>query len=245
MTCAEASRLIGPWVDDELDVRSAMDIESHVARCPDCVRERNELLALRETARERLPRYELPPQLDDRLWRQVRETATAERPRRARRWLREAGMMAAAACLAVIGTVAVQRGGEPRDEIVDAHVRSLQAQHLTDVVSSDQHTVKPWFQGKIDFAVPVRDFAEQGFVLTGGRLDVIDGRQVAAVVYRRRQHVMNLFVWADGHGDAAPRSFTQRGYRVTSWSQGGLEYRLVCDVTAAESDELVGLLRSS
>jgi anti-sigma factor RsiW len=243
MTCAEASRLIGPWVDDELDVRSAVEIESHVARCPECGRERNELLALRETARERLPRYELAPQLEDRLLRRAREAAAPQRPR-ARRGMREAGMMAAAACVAVIATVAVQRGSDPRDEIVDAHVRSLQAQHLTDVVSSDQHTVKPWFQGKIDFAVPVRDFTEQGFVLTGGRLDVIGGRQVAAVVYRRRQHVLNLFVWADARGDVAPRSFTERGYRVTSWTQGGLEYRLVCDVPAAESDQLVGLLRS-
>ena len=244
MTCAEASQLIGPWVDDELDVRSAMEIESHVARCPECGREKNELLALRETARERLPRYELSPQLEDRLWRQVREAAAAERPGRARRWMREAGLMAAAACVAIIATVAVQRGSDPRDEIVDAHVRSLQAQHLTDVASSDQHTVKPWFQGKIDFGVPVRDFAEQGFILTGGRLDVIGGHPVAALVYRRRQHVMNLFVWANGQGDVSPRSFTQRGYRVTSWSQGGLEYRLVCDVPAAESDQLVGLLRS-
>jgi anti-sigma factor RsiW len=245
MTCTEASRLIGPWVDDELDVRSAMEIESHVARCAECGRERNELLALRDTARERLPRYELSPEVEERLWRQVRKAATPERPHRARRWMREAGMMAAAACVAIVATVAVQRGINPRDEIVDAHVRSLQAEHLTDVVSSDQHTVKPWFQGKIDFAVPVRDFAEQGFVLTGGRLDVIDGRPVAAVVYRRRQHVINLFVWADGHRDVSPRSFTERGYRVTSWSQGGLEYRLVCDVPAAESDQLVGLLRSS
>jgi len=243
MTCAEASRLIGPWVDDELDVRSAMEIESHVARCAECGREKNELLALRETARERLPRYELSPQAEERLWRQVRKASSAERPR-ARRWMREAGMMAAAACVAVISTVAVQRGADPRDEIVDAHVRSLQAQHLADVASSDQHTVKPWFQGKVDFAVPVRDFAEQGFVLTGGRLDVIGGRPVAAVVYRRRQHVMNLFVWADRRGDVAPRSSTERGYRVTSWAQGGLEYRLVCDVPAAESDQLVGLLRS-
>ena len=243
MTCADASRLMGPWVDDELDVRSSMEIESHVARCAECGREKNELLALRETARERLPRHELSPQLEERLWRQVREAAGATRPR-ARRWMREAAMMATAACVAVIATVAVQRGSDPRNEIVDAHVRSLQAQHLADVASSDQHTVKPWFQGKVDFAVPVRDFAEQGFVLTGGRLDVIGGRPVAAVVYRRRQHVMNLFVWADGRGDVAPRSSTERGYRVTSWAQGGLEYRLVCDVPAAESDELVGLLRS-
>ena len=114
-----------------------------------------------------------------------------------------------------------------------------------DVVSTDQHTVKPWFQGKVDFAVPVRDFAEQGFVLAGGRVDVVDGRTAAAIVYRRRQHVLNLFVWADSRGDVAPRSSTVRGYRISTWAQGGLEYRLVSDVPAAESDQLVTLLRGA
>ncbi|HYZ88192.1 MAG TPA: zf-HC2 domain-containing protein [Myxococcales bacterium] len=247
MNCAEAERLIGPWVDDELDLRATVEMENHVARCPECARERDELLALRDTARERLPRYDLPPQLEQRLWSKVREAAASEekakRPR-PRRWVREASMMAAAACLAVVVTVAVQRGGVG-DEVIDAHLRSLQAQHLTDVVSSDQHTVKPWFQGKVDFSVPARDFSEQGFVLAGGRLDVLDGRPVAAIVYRRRQHVLNLFVWPDGRTDRAPRSFTERGYRVTGWAQGGLEYRLVSDVPANEVDELVSLLRSS
>jgi anti-sigma factor RsiW len=247
MTCAEATRLIGPWVDDELDPRSTMEVESHVTRCADCGRERDELLALRDTARERLPRPELSPDFEDRLWSKVREAAASQRRaelRRPHRWVREASMMAAAACVAVIATVAVQRGGA-RDEIVDAHLRSLQAQHLTDVVSSDQHTVKPWFQGKVDFSVPARDFSDQGFVLAGGRLDVLDGRPVAAIVYHRRQHVLNLFVWAGSGSDAAPRSFSERGYRVTSWRQGGLEYRLVADVPQSEVDQLVTLLRSS
>jgi anti-sigma factor RsiW len=248
MTCAEASRLIGPWVDDELEVRSAMEVEGHVSRCAECGRERDELLALRDTARERLPREELTPQLEERLWSKVRQAAAAEQ-RSARRppprWLREASLMAAAACVAVVATVAVQGRDGLRDEIVDAHVRSLQAQHLVDVVSSDQHTVKPWFQGKIDFSVPARDFAEQGFVLAGGRLDAVGGRPVAAIVYRKRQHVLNLFVWPATRSDVAPRSSTERGYRITTWAQGGLEYRLVSDVPDAEVDQLVSLLRTS
>src|SRR5439155_23522786 len=116
MTCAEASQLIGPWVDDELDVRSAVEVEGHVARCPECGREKNELLALRDTARERLPRYELSPQLERRLWEQVRQAAAKERPR-PRRWLREAGLMAVAASVAIIATVSVQRGGGGGGEI--------------------------------------------------------------------------------------------------------------------------------
>jgi anti-sigma factor RsiW len=249
MTCAEAERLIGPWVDDELDLRAAVEIENHVVRCAECARERDELLALRDTARERLPRYDLSPQLEERLWSKVREAAASEQKaqrRRPRRFLREASMMAAAACVAVVVTLSVPRGGGGGgDEVVDAHLRSLQGQHLTDVVSSDQHTVKPWFQGKVDFSVPARDFAQQGFVLAGGRLDVLGGRPVAAIVYRRRQHVLNLFVWPGTRSDAAPRSLNERGYRVTSWSEAGLEYRLVSDVPQSEVEQLVTLLRGS
>jgi anti-sigma factor RsiW len=241
MTCAEASQLIGPWVDDELDVRSAVELSLHLARCAECERERSEVLALRDTARERLPLDDPSPQLDRRVWEAVRAAA-----RRSRHWVRDAGLMAAAACVAVAVTVSLQRGsGALRDEIVDAHVRSLQVQHLTDVASSDQHTVKPWFHGKIDFACPTRDFSEQGFVLAGGRLDVVGGRAVAAIVYRRRQHVLNLFVWPAERGETEARSFTARGYRIASWAQAGLEYRLVSDIPEEEADQLVALLREA
>jgi len=243
MTCAEANRLIGPWVDDELDVRTVAELEAHVGRCAACGREKNELLALRETARERLPRFDPPPGLEDRLLRGVRE-AGAPRRRFARRLLREVALMAAAASIAVAATSYVQRSADPGGEIVDAHLRSLQAGHLTDVVSSDQHTVKPWFQGKVDFGVPVRDFAAQGFPLVGGRLDMVGGRPVAALVYGRRQHLINLFVGPATDRDRPLRSVSSRGYRVSSWAQGGLEYRLVTDIAASEADELVALLRA-
>ena len=152
--------------------------------------------------------------------------------------------MAAAACLAVTATVSLQRSADPRDEIVDAHLRSLQAGHLTDVVSSDQHTVKPWFQGKIDFGAPVSDFAAEGFPLVGGRLDMVAGRPVAALVYRRRQHLINVFVGPAAHRDQPLRSVSSRGYQVSSWAHGGLQYRLVTDMAAPEADQLVALLRA-
>ena len=243
MICAEANRLIGPWLDDELDVRSVVEVEGHVAHCPTCSREKNELLALRESARERLPRFDPPPGLEDRLLRAVREGA-APRRRPARRLLREVALMAAAASIAVALTSSLQRGADPGGEIVDAHLRSLQAGHLTDVTSSDQHTVKPWFQGKIEFGVPVRDFAAAGFPLLGGRLDMVGGRPVAALVYGRRQHLINVFVGPATDRDQPLRSVSSRGYRVSSWAQGGLEYRLVTDIAASEADELVALLRA-
>ena len=243
MTCAEASRLISPWLDDELDIRSSVELELHIAHCPECTRERDEVLALRATARQRPP-DDPSPELEERLWQQVR---AIERPVPARRWLRDAALMAAAACVAILATLWLQqRSGGLRDGLLDAHVRSLQVQHLTDVASSDaQRTVKPWFHGKIDFACPTRDFSEQGFVLAGGRLDVVGGRAVAAIVYRRRQHVLNLFVWPTSRSQSEPRSAVARGYRIESWSQDGLEYRLVSDAQDVEADQLVTLLRSS
>jgi anti-sigma factor RsiW len=241
MNCAEASRLIGPWIDGELDVRSVVEIEGHLARCPGCAQEKKELVALGDTARERLPRFELPPDLEARLLGGAPVVPLASRRRR---FLREASLMAAAACATlVVGSVLRPAGVGSDEEIVDAHVRSLQAQHLTDVASSDQHTVKPWFQGKIDFSVPAQDFAAQGFALTGGRLDVLDGRPVAALVYRRHQHLINLFVSPAAAGDGATRSSTARGYRVSTWTKDGLRYRLVSELPESEDAQLISLLR--
>ncbi len=243
MTCLEASRLIGPFVDDELDVRSVIDVEGHLARCAGCAQEKAELVALRETARERLPSFDPPPGLEDRLFQFATKVS---RPKRRLPW-REAGLMAAAACATLV-TVSTVRPVSSRDfaaeEIVDSHVRSLQAQHLTDVASSDQHTVKPWFQGRVDFAVPTRDFSAQGFVLAGGRLDVLAGHPAAALVYRRRQHVLNLFV-TPASVDEPRHETSLRGYQVSAWTQEGLRYRLVSDVPASESDELISLLRTA
>jgi anti-sigma factor RsiW len=252
MTCAEASRLIGPWLDDELDVRSLVELEAHVSRCPNCDRDKSELLALRETARERLPRFDPPPGLEDRLMRAVRDTA-APRPRRARRWMREVASSAAVAAAVAAGFLLLaprlhDRGESPdsrvADELSDAHLRSLQAGHLTDVSSSDQHTVKPWFQGKVDFGVPVRDFAADGFELVGGRLDVVAGKPVAALVYARHHHLVNVFVGPPADRDQPVRSVSTRGLRVSTWTQDGLDYALVSDVASADADQLVALLRA-
>jgi anti-sigma factor RsiW len=240
MTCAEAAHLIGPWLDDELDVRSVVDVETHVARCAACSREKNELLGLRETARERLPRFDPPPALEERVLRAVRKAGA---PRPLRRFWREAGLMAAAAAAAVIVTSSLQPRADAPNEVVEAHLRSLQAGHLADVASSDQHTVKPWFQGKVDFSVPARDFAADGFELVGGRLDRLSGRPVAALVYRHRQHLLNVFVWPGGASEEPVQSTSSRGYQVSSWAKDGLEFKLVTDVSAADADKLVGLLR--
>jgi anti-sigma factor RsiW len=130
-------------------------------------------------------------------------------------------------------------------QVLDAHLRSLQLTHLTDVASTDQHTVKPWFVGKLDFAPAVVDLASDGFPLVGGRLDVVGGQSVAALVYARRRHVVNVFVWPSDERDAALRSGVERGYTWIRWTRGGMRFWAVSDVAAPDLEELARLLSRS
>ena len=229
MTCAEASPLVELELDGELDARSVLELREHVARCPSCTRQAAALRALSEAARAHLQRFEPPPGFEGRLLRRLR-------PRLSRRaWAGAAvGVAAAAAVL-----VALPRRDALVEEAVAAHARSLQLNHAMDVVTSDQHTVKPWFEGKVGFAVPVRDYATEGFALAGGRLDFLDGRPAAAIVYRHGKHVLNLFVLdAEGARDVAPGGESVRGFSSWRWTSGGLRFVLVGDVAGPEMEAL-------
>jgi len=229
MTCAEAAPLVELELDGELDARSVLELREHVARCPTCTRQAASLRALSEAARTHLRRFEPPPGFEDRLLRRIR-------PRTSRRvWAGAAlGLAAAAAVL-----VAVPRRDALVEQAVAAHARSLQLEHAMDVATSDQHTVKPWFEGKVGFAVPVRDYAAEGFELAGGRLDYLDGRPAAALVYRHGKHLLNLFVLdADGARDAAPAGESMRGFSSWRWRSGGLRFLLVGDVSGPELEAL-------
>ena len=241
MTCEEAEMLVHALLDGELDAAHARDVEAHVAQCARCAaalaayREMNQAIASADL------RFTAPDSLRRRVEALVPKTTSAATNRRA--VLRGFAMGSAVSALAATGIVAIvlrkdDDGERIMSEIVSAHLRSLQAGHLTDVVSTDQHTVKPWFNGRIDVAPPVIDLTAQGFTLVGGRLDYVDARPIGAVVYRRRQHVINLFVAQTANMQyRPPKTETLQGYNIRHWSARGLNFWAISDLAADELAE--------
>ncbi|GEP00391.1 anti-sigma factor family protein [Methylobacterium haplocladii] len=246
----EESALLHPLVDGELDAADILRCEAHIARCPACTGELEQLHALRAALAGGGVAWRAPDDLRARivasLAQEEARTAPAK-PAPRHGWLsrlREAvqgwamvpsGLaLAASLALAVVITRPVE-GDDIAKQLVAGHVRSLLASHLTDVQTSDQHTVKPWFLGKIDFAPPVVDLAEQSFPLVGGRLDYIDNRVVAALIYKRHNHVINLFLWPSG--SHVPKPGAIEGYNILGWQQAGLTFWAVSDLNAVELKE--------
>ncbi len=238
MTCEEAEILLHALIDGELDAGHAREVEAHVANCPRCMAA---LTAYREMNRAVAGaglRYTAPPALRQRIEAALPQPRVTSR----RDILKGFAMGSAVSAIAASELVAVVLRGDDEQhilsEVVSAHLRSLQAGHLTDVVSTDQHTVKPWFNGRLDVAPPVIDLTPQGFTLVGGRLDYIDARAIGAVVYRRRQHVINLFVSQTANAERQPaRIETIQGFNIRSWSDRGLNYWAVSDIGADELAE--------
>jgi anti-sigma factor RsiW len=235
-------------MDGELDAARAADFERHLISCADCVA----VLEANESVRSSIQRaglYERAPKaLRQKIQAQVNGTTQPLvlpiRNPAPWRWLAIAATVLLALFLGWRLPSLLPGSGENAlaSAIVDAHLRSLQPGHLEDVQSTDQHTVKPWFDGKLDFAPPVQDFVNQGFPLQGGRLDVIRGRTVAVLVYARRKHLVNVFVWPTTEADSEPLSGSQLGYHWIDWRKGGMEMYAVSDVSRDDLAELQRLL---
>ncbi len=242
MNCEEARLLVHALVDGELDSGHAREVEAHVAGCAECAAE----LALVRDLREKMTsvdlHYPMPDSLLNRLERALPAQPITENSPRTRRDLLKGfgagvGLSAIAASGLLVMVVRKDAEDQMLGDLVSAHLRSLQAEHLTDVQTSDQHMVKPWFNGRVDVAPPVPDLTAQGFTLVGGRLDTVEGKAVAAIVYRRRGHVINLFVAAASTDKGQTSTETVRGFNIRRWSEHGLSMWAVSDINAAELAE--------
>jgi anti-sigma factor RsiW len=228
--CADKELLLHALADGELDAGNAAELEAHVASCPACAAALAEIREVKARLAATPLAYPAPASLHARLEAALAE-AEAPPPRRRRlggeTWVMGGAIGALAASLALIALLPT--GASVEGQLVDAQVRSLEAQHLVDVATSDRHTVKPWFNGKLDFAPPVADLAPQGYPLVGGRLDRINGRPAAALVFHRHAHTINLFIWP-GAASETPVLEHKDGYSLVRWGRGGLVFWAVSDV---------------
>jgi len=249
VSCELTQTVLHGYLDGELDAARAADFERHLISCADCVTalESHESL---HSSLQRAALYERAPaslrqKLQTELGTPARSSVTPIRNPAPWRWLAIAATLLLAVSLGWRLLPALRgSGGETAlaSAIVDAHLRSLQPGHLEDVQSTDQHTVKPWFDGKLNFAPPVHDFVDQGFPLQGGRLDVVRGRTVAVLVYARRKHLINVFVWPTTEPDSEPLSGSQLGYHWITWRKSGMEMCAISDVSPEDLTELHRLL---
>jgi anti-sigma factor RsiW len=258
--------LVHAYLDNELSLTEQITFEQHLATCPDCEQAHRTFLKLRENLQTSNLRYELPAELREKINQQILSEiaphAAAERSAAAdpSRGTHETGgnswrigapsrLLALAATIAIVllgGTMLLlSRSSQSTlaQTLVDSHVRSLQASHLLDVASTDQHTVKPWFDGKLDFAPPVRDLASDGFPLIGGRLEYLRDHPAAALIYQRRKHIVNVFIWPETGADSSPSETTRNGYNVIEWRKSGMHHAAVSDLNGEEMMEMVQTLR--
>jgi anti-sigma factor RsiW len=247
--CADMKVLMHGHLDGELDAANSFEVEDHLRTCSACGGEYQRLQALRATLRDDGLRYRAPDALRVRILGAIEPAPTARpAPANVRWWQRlwrdrRLGLPAAAFAAGLAMVLILPRQSlDLEQELVSEHVRSLMAGHITDVTTSDQHTVKPWFDGRLDFAPPVIDLASEGFALTGGRLDYIAGRAVAALVYKRREHLINLFIWpaekTEG-GVERVQSSVNNGYNTLHWSGSGMTFWAISDLNPAELQEFM------
>jgi anti-sigma factor RsiW len=251
MTCDDTRPLLHAYLDGELDVVKGLEIEAHLKECQACAQEQRSLEELHEAAGAGELYYRAPAGLRKRVRAALHEESKASAAPRRLLWS-FLGLGAVAMLIAMVawgayvrGQAATVQSGLVAQEAIAGHMRSLMGDHLTDIAYSDKHVVKPWFAGKLDFSPVVGDWASQGYPLVGGRLDYIDGRPVAALVYKLREHVINLFTWPSRSGaDAAVQGSSYQGYNVFHWTQAGMTYWAVSDLNEAELRAFVRLVQA-
>jgi len=250
MDCKDAQNLINGYVDGELDPVRNLEIEHHLQECALCSQGYKNHQVLQNGIKTGPFYFKAPVDLQRRIQLSLRKAAKAEAGHRVlpKWWLTIAAPMAAAA-IVVLALVPFLRGPSADDllarEVISSHVRSLMASHLADIASSDQHTVKPWFAGKLNFSPPVEDLARQGFPLVGGRLDYLQDRPVAALIYQRQKHFINLFIWPSGSdSDVGTKTVSRQGYNLFYWTKSGMTYWAASDLNNSELQEFVQLVQN-
>ena len=248
MNCKETRDLLNAYVDGELDSAGSLAVETHMRGCASCLGEVESLHALASAIENGSLRFKAP----DHLKRKVQGAIRAANPAARSsffywRWASVlASLVLVAAVTWTVTTYWTRSAGETLlvNDIVSSHVRSMMANHVTDVASSNSHTVKPWFSGKLDYSPPTKDFTEQGYRLIGGRLDYLDNRPVAALVYQRSQHFINLFVWPSSDTATTKEELMARqGYNLIHWNQSGMTYWLVSELNVPELEDCARLLK--
>jgi anti-sigma factor RsiW len=238
--CTLNRNLLEGYLDGELGFERALEVEAHLASCPACTSEVESWKPIRSALEQSDLYYRAPAALEAKILKLAppREEKRGRALSWMERWLWAGGGAASATAAVLLAFLVAQtqmaRNVEDR-ELAASHVRSMMSDHLMDVVSTNQHTVKPWFDGKIEFAPPVTDFAAEGYPLAGGRLDYLENRKVAVLIYHRALHVINLYVWPAADTREAPiRSTTVHGYNELAWKKNGFEFRAVSDLNTAE-----------
>jgi anti-sigma factor RsiW len=239
MGCADVRDLLHGYVDGELDLVRGLEIERHLQDCPECARAHSALLSLRTALRTEALRLAPPAALREQVRSSLRRADPEAAARRRMPW-RGLAVAASLAFVLVAAWGARLWWADSRDdrvaqEVAASHIRSLLPGHAPGVESSKQHTVKPWFLGKVPFAFPVRDLADEGYRLVGGRLDQVNGREVAGLVYKCREHVINLLIWpAPQEPDRQPQEMAVQGYHTVHWTRGEMTFWAVSDLNQPE-----------
>jgi anti-sigma factor RsiW len=249
MNCRETKHLLNAYVDGELHSAGSLAVETHMRGCTSCLNEVESLHALASAIENGSLRFKAPAHLKRTIQGAIREANP--QPRFSLFSWRWASALASAILVAALTwtvTTNWTRSSEETalvNDIVSSHVRSMLENHVTDVFSSDQHTVKPWFRGKLDYSPPTKDLTEQGFRLVGGRMDYLNNRPVAALVYQRNLHFINLFVWPSNNtGISQEEQLARQGYNLIHWTQAGMTYWLISKLDLPALKECAQLLNS-